>query len=204
MDNTEEQQVERIKEFWKEHGKGIVAGAVIGFGLFYGWRFYDQHTMEQQQLASSKYEQLTAALSEGSDNALVEAQNFVSENSENTYAHLVALQLAKEAVDENDLATAVTSLQLVVDNAEDNNLKALASIRLARVLVAQEQTDAALELVRGTYPDAYQGFAAEIEGDILADKGQNKDARAAYQRALEADESLTPALQMKLNSLAKS
>ena len=32
---TEEQQVERIKEFWKEHGKGIVAGAVIGFGLFY-------------------------------------------------------------------------------------------------------------------------------------------------------------------------
>lgn len=30
----EEQQVERLKEFWKEHGKGIVAGVVIGFGLF--------------------------------------------------------------------------------------------------------------------------------------------------------------------------
>ncbi|HAS13965.1 MAG TPA: hypothetical protein DCS01_01545, partial [Idiomarina abyssalis] len=36
----EEQQVERLKEFWKEHGKGIVAGVVIGFGLFYGWRYY--------------------------------------------------------------------------------------------------------------------------------------------------------------------
>ena len=202
--DTEEQQVERIKEFWKEHGKGIVAGAVIGFGLFYGWRFYDQHTMEQQQLASAKYEQLTTALSEGSENALVEAQNFVSENSDNTYAHLVALQLAKEAVSKDDLATAVTSLQLVVDNAEDNNIKALASIRLARVLVAQDQADTALELVRASYPEAYQGYAAEIEGDILADKGQNEDARAAYQRALEADESLTPALQMKINSLAKS
>lgn len=202
--DTEEQQVERIKEFWKEHGKGIVAGAVIGFGLFYGWRFYDQHTMEQQQQASAKYEQLTTALSEGSENALVEAQNFVSDNSDNTYAHLVALQLAKEAVSKDDLATAVTSLQLVVDNAEDENLKALASIRLARVFVAQDQADTALELVRGAYPEAYQGFAAEIEGDILADKGQNEDARAAYQRALEADESLTPALQMKINSLAKS
>lgn len=202
--DTEEQQVERIKEFWKEHGKGIVAGAVIGFGLFYGWRFYDQHTMEQQQLASAKYEQLTTALSEGSENAVVEAQSFVSDNSDNTYAHLVALQLAKEAVSKDDLATAVTSLQLVVDNAEDNNIKALASIRLARVLVAQDQADTALELVRGPYPEAYQGYAAEIEGDILADKGQNEDARAAYQRALEADESLTPALQMKINSLAKS
>ncbi len=202
--DTEEQQVERIKEFWKEHGKGIVAGAVIGFGLFYGWRFYDQHTMEQQQLASAKYEQLTTALSEGSENALVEAQSFVSDNSDNTYAHLVALQLAKEAVSKDDLATAVTSLQLVVDNAEDNNIKALASIRLARVLVAQDQADTALELVRASYPEAYQGYAAEIEGDILADKGQNEDARAAYQRALEADESLTPALQMKINSLAKS
>jgi len=202
--DTEEQQVERIKEFWKEHGKGIVAGAVIGFGLFYGWRFYDQHTMEQQQLASAKYEQLTTALSEGSENALVEAQNFVSDNSDNIYAHLVALQLAKEAVSKDDLATAVTSLQLVVDNAEDNNIKALASIRLARVLVAQDQADTALELVRSSYPEAYQGYAAEIEGDILANKGQNEDARAAYQRALEADESLTPALQMKINSLAKS
>ena len=48
------------------------------------------------------------------------------------------------------------------------------------------------------------GHEHEIEGDILADKGQNEDARAAYQRALEADESLTPALQMKINSLAKS
>lgn len=204
MDNTEEQQVERIKEFWKEHGKGIVAGAVIGFGLFYGWRFYDQHTMEQQQLASAKYEQLTTELSEGSENAMVNAQDFVSENSDNTYAHLVALQMSKDAADKGDLATAVTSLQLVVDNSEDDNLKALASIRLARALIAQDQADAALELARGSYPAAYQGFAAEIEGDILAQKGQKESAREAYQRALEADESLTPALQMKLNSLAKS
>lgn len=200
----EEQQVERLKEFWKEHGKGIVAGVVIGFGLFYGWRYYDQHTLETQQRASSNYQQLTAELSEGSENAMLEAQEFVSENPDNVYAQLVALQLAQHAVERADLATAVTALQSVVDSAEDENMSALASIRLARVLIAQEQLDAALSLVKKPLPEAYAGFAAELEGDILAEQGNTEEARAAYERALQAGESLTPALQMKLNSLVKS
>ncbi|MFS6536592.1 tetratricopeptide repeat protein [Idiomarina loihiensis] len=200
----EEQQVERLKEFWKEHGKGIVAGVVIGFGLFYGWRYYDQHTLETQQRASSNYQQLTAELSEGSENAMLEAQEFVSENPDNVYAQLVALQLAQHAVERADLATAVTALQSVVDSAEDENMSALASIRLARVLIAQEQLDTALSLVKKPLPEAYAGFAAELEGDILAEQGNTEEARAAYERALQAGESLTPALQMKLNSLVKS
>ncbi|MGO1329532.1 MAG: tetratricopeptide repeat protein [Idiomarina loihiensis] len=200
----EEQQVERLKEFWKEHGKGIVAGVVIGFGLFYGWRYYDQHTLETQERASSNYQQLTAELSEGSENAVLEAQEFVSENPENVYAQLVALQLAQHAVERTDLATAVTALQSVVDSAQDENMSALASIRLARVLIAQEQLDAALSLVKKPLPEAYAGFAAELEGDILAEQGNTEEARAAYERALQAGESLTPALQMKLNSLVKS
>lgn len=204
MDSTEEQQVERLKEFWKEHGKGIIAGVVIGFGLFYGWRYYDQHTLETQQQASANYERLTEQLSEGSDNALQNAQQFVNENPENIYAHLVALQLADHATKKADLATAVTVLQSVVDNSDDKNLSALASIRLARVLIAQDQLEAALSLVQKPLPEAYAGFAAELEGDILAEQGNIEGARAAYERALRSGESLTPALQMKLNSLAKS
>jgi len=117
---------------------------------------------------------------------------------------VVALQLAQHAVERADLATAVTALQSVVDSAEDENMSALASIRLARVLIAQEQLDAALNLVKKPLPEAYSGFAAELEGDILAEQGNTEEARAAYERALQAGESLTPALQMKLNSLVKS
>lgn len=204
MDNTEEQQVERLKEFWNEHGKGIVAGAIIGFGLFYGWRYYDQYTLETQERASASYQELTTQLSEGSDNAVLEAQNFVNDNPDNVYAQLVALQLAEHATERADLATAVTVLQSVVDNADDDNMSALATIRLARVLTTQEQYDTALSLVKKPLPEAYAGFAAELEGDILAEQGKNSEARAAYERALQAGESLTPALQMKLNSLAKS
>lgn len=205
MDQTEEQQVERIKEFWAEHGKGIIAGAVIGFGLFFGWRYYDSAQIQAQNAASAGYQQVAAQLQEGADNAVANAQQFISEHEGNQYAHLAALALAKNAAAEGDLATAVTSLQQVIDGGADANLTAVARIRLGRVLLAQQQFDAALTAVQTQLPKAYEGFAAEVEGDILAEQGKTEQAREAYQRALDAGgQPLTPALELKLNSLATS
>ena len=38
---TEEQQVEAIKRFWKEHGTAIIVGAALGLGGLWGWRGWD-------------------------------------------------------------------------------------------------------------------------------------------------------------------
>jgi len=205
VDQTEEQQVERIKDFWAEHGKGIIAGAVIGFGLFFGWRYYDSAQISAQNAASAGYQQVSNQLQQGSENALANTQQFISEHQGSQYAHLASLQLAQYAASEADLATAVTALQQVVDGSDDNNLKAVARIRLARVLLAQQQYDAALANVQAEVPSAYQAAAAELEGDIYGAQGNNQQAREAYQRALSANgEALTPALELKLNSLATS
>jgi predicted negative regulator of RcsB-dependent stress response len=205
VDQNEEQQVERIKEFWAEHGKGIVAGAVIGFGLFFGWRYYDKAQIDAANAASAGYQQVANQLQENADNAVANAQQFINDNAGSQYAHLASLQLAQHAASNGDLATAVTALQTVATDADDSNLQALANIRLARVLLAQQHHDAALAAVQAQMPSAYQAAAAELEGDIYADQGQNKQAREAYQRALASEgESLTPALELKLNSLAAS
>ena len=205
MDQNEEQQVERIKEFWAEHGKGIVAGAVIGFGLFFGWRYYDSAQIEAANAASAGYQQIANQLQTDAENAVANAQQFISETEGSQYAHLASLQLAQHAAKDGDLATAVTSLQQVVNGSDDNNLKAIASIRLSRVLLAQQQYDAALAALQSQLPTAYQAAAAELEGDIYAAQGQHDQARSAYERALAADgEALTPALELKLNSLATS
>ncbi|HAD47605.1 MAG: hypothetical protein CMF12_00385 [Idiomarina sp.] len=205
MDQNEEQQVERIKEFWAEHGKGIIAGAVIGFGLFFGWRYYDKAQIDAANAASAGYQQVANQLQQDADNAVANAQQFINDNAGSQYAHLASLQLAQHAATNGDLATAVTALQTVATDADDSNLQALANIRLARVLLAQQQYDAALAAVQAEMPSAYQAAAAELQGDIYADQGQNEQAREAYQRALASEgESLTPALELKLNSLAAS
>ncbi|MGM0481835.1 MAG: YfgM family protein [Pseudomonadota bacterium] len=205
MDQNEEQQVERIKEFWDEHGKGIIAGAVIGFGLFFGWRYYDSAQIEAQSAASAGYQQIANQLEQGNGNAVSKAQQFIDEQDGSYYAHLAALQLANYSAGEGDLGTAVTALQQVIDGSSDENLLAVARIRFARVLLAQQQYDAALSTIQASLPKPYQAAAAELEGDIFAEQGNNDSAREAYQRALAADgEALTPALELKLNSLARS
>ncbi len=184
---TEEQQVEQLKQFWKEHGKGIVAGLVIGFTLFYGWRYYDATVMENQEQQSNQFEQIVAQLTVDGDEAMVAAQNFVSENTSSTYAHLAAFELAASAVEKQDYATAVSALQSVRDNAK-GALKAVADIRQARVLLVQEQYDAALAaLADVSNVEGFKAMAAELRGDVLQAKGDLTGARAAYQVAVEAN-----------------
>ena len=198
---TEDQQVERIKEFWKEHGKGIIAGLVIGFAIFYGWRYYDAKVMAEKEALSQQYAEVMTALASSSESAAVDAQNFLQANSSSTYAHLAALELARTAVEANDLATAVSALQTVRDNAK-GALKAVADVRQARVLNAQGQHDAALAALTGT--DEVAGFKVvvlELRGDILLAKGDSAGARAAYQAAIAADADASSLAEIKLKSI---
>src|SRR5690554_946109 len=195
---TEDQQIERLKDFWHEHGKGIVAGLVVGFALFYGWRYYDAQTMAKQEAASQQFESVLVQLEADQENSLASAQEFVA-NNDTTYAHLAALELAKQAVSKNDYATAVSALQTVRDNAEPA-LRAIADIRQARLLFAQEQYDAALAAAQAAESvTAFAAQAAELKGDILLAKGDNQGARAAYQAAIDAGSQ--GLAEIKLNSI---
>ncbi|WP_417665735.1 YfgM family protein [Pseudidiomarina sp.] len=195
---TEDQQIERIKQFWNEHGKGIIAGLIVGFGLFYGWRYYDAQTRANQEEASQQFESILVQLEAGQENSMTAAQEFVT-NSDTTYAQLAALELAKHAVDNNDYATAISALQSVRDSAEPA-IRAVADIRQARLLLAQEQYDAAMAAAQAAESvTAFKAQAAELKGDILLAQGDTTGARSAYQAALDAGaESL---VEIKLNSI---
>ncbi len=55
--NSEEQQVEAIKRFWKENGTAIIAGVVLGLGGLYGWRYF-----QDQQLGKPLWQQFQSCL----------------------------------------------------------------------------------------------------------------------------------------------
>lgn len=202
---TEEQQVERIKEFWAEHGKGIVAGLLLGFAIFYGWRYYDGQVTAAKEAQSEQFEQVITALAsdnaEAAEAAAAGAQDFLKANANSTYGQLVALELARVAVEKDDLATAVSALQVVRDNAQ-GGLKAIADVRQARVLNAQGQYDSALAALQGT--DGVPGFAAvvhELRGDINLAKGDVAAARSAYEAAVAAAEGNRSLAEAKLKSI---
>ena len=60
--DTEEQQVEAIKDWWKENGKAVIIGAVVGLGGLFGWRYYQDSVIQASEAASQSYTTVMNAL----------------------------------------------------------------------------------------------------------------------------------------------
>lgn len=194
---TEEQQVEAIKRFWKENGLAIGIGVVLGIGGLYGWRYYNDTQIAAQESASKSYSNVISTLS--ADNT-AQAEAFI-ENSDTGYSVLVALQLAKLAVDSNDLASAAKHLNHVATHANDAAIKSVANIRLARVQNAQGEYAEALETLTLVSEDSFKAQVAEIQGDVYVNQQKIEQAKAAYNESLSADAS-NQLVKMKLDNLA--
>lgn len=53
--STEEQQVDAIKQFWKDYGTSILIGAVVGLGGLYGWNYYSDMKVAKAEEASKPF-----------------------------------------------------------------------------------------------------------------------------------------------------
>ena len=100
------------------------------------------------------------------------------------YAPRGALFGAKAAVDAGDSATAKTQLEWVVANSKEDELKSLARLRLAAVLIDQKQFDAALAALEGKHSESFAGLFLDMKGDIFNLQGKAADAKTAYEAAL--------------------
>ena len=52
---TEEQQVEALKEWWSENGRAVIAGVVLGVGVIGGWSLWQKRAESQAIAASDGY-----------------------------------------------------------------------------------------------------------------------------------------------------
>ncbi|TMP75951.1 tetratricopeptide repeat protein [Pseudoalteromonas sp. S1608] len=196
--STEEQQAEAIKRFFRENGLSLALGVIVGLGGLYGWKAYNQNQITTAEQASDAYTKLVE-----SDSVLASADAFISENKDTQYATLAAFVAAKEAVDAQNLDVANEKLSWIVTNVDNAQLKAIATTRLARVQIAQQQYDDALSTLNAPLPEAFSANVAELKGDIYTQQGNKEQARVAYQAAVDAG-GLTsnPLLQIKLDDLA--
>ena len=100
------------------------------------------------------------------------------------YAPRGALLAAKVAFDAGDLATAKTQLEWVVANSKEEELKSIARLRLAAVLLDQKQFDAAINTLEAKHSESFAGLFLDMKGDIFTVQGKAADAKTAYEAAL--------------------
>lgn len=206
--STEEQQVEAIKKFWQENGTNIIVGVVLGLGGFSGWNYYVSHQQTTQETASMQYEELLTKVSGENvnyDQIETNISAFTQEFGESAYGVFVQLMAAQQAVKDLKFDNAQQHLNNALVSVDNQSLKELILLRLARVEKELTQYDTALTLLSQIQLDGFIARSEEIKGDIFVAQEKFEQARQAYQ--LAADKGGIEGnrlLEMKLNNLAQA
>jgi predicted negative regulator of RcsB-dependent stress response len=205
LDLEEQEQVEELKAWWKQHGKLIVAvvvAAAVGFAAWQLWRGYQAR---QAGEASVLYDTVVKGAQANDAKALRDAAGSLVENYSGTlYASMGALVAARHYFERNDLKSAKAQLQWVIDRSPSQDFRDLARLRLAAVLLDEKAYDEALKLLEAKPADAYEGQYAALRGDLLVAKNQAAEAKAAYKLALEksaGDGAFQESVRMRLEAL---
>jgi len=198
---TDEEKAEELKAWWKENGKYVIAGVVLAIAILFGREYWQKSEANTISQSSALYYQ--AQNSSDDTQAASYALTLKSDYASTPYAAIVAMDQAKSLAENGDYAKAATELQWVVDNTQDPELTSIAKLRLARVLVAQEQLDDAEALITNDdLSTAYSGLVNDIRGDIYAARAQHDAARQAYEQALETSQGRASELiRLKLDDL---
>ena len=206
-DLQEQEQLEELKDWWKEYGNLVILGialAALAIAGFQGWRYY-RHS--QSLAAVALYEQLEQAERAGDGRKAREiAGEIVAKYGSTPYGAFAALSAARVSFEGGDLAEAKSQLTWAVEHARRDEIRDIARLRLAGVLLDEKNYGEALQLVDTKPADSMAGLYADLKGDILLAQGNSTDARNAYQLALDRSEAGSPyraTLQLKLDSLGE-
>ncbi|MBN4063536.1 tetratricopeptide repeat protein [Cardiobacterium sp. AH-315-I02] len=188
---TEEQQIEALKGWWKENGTSLILGLAVGVSGLFGWRYYVQQDNLQAVLASDLYMQVMQQVSEqhvtqqNMDDTIFDINNqLINEFSNTPYAALSSLVLAKYEYEKGNVDAAIAQLELAVKHASDDQIKQISSLRLARLYIEQEKYTEAQSLLNEPHDAAFGAQFEELKGDLHNAKGDAEQARIAYDKAI--------------------
>ena len=208
LDLQEQEQVDALKNWWKENGKYVVGVVVIAMLGFSGMQFWKNHQSQQAGEAAKLFAEVMKQTQSNDPKRVNDAvAALVDKFGNSAYApraQFVAIQANLQA---KDIARAKTQLQWVIDHAAETGLQDTARLKLASLLLDEKKYDEAMVQINVTHPEAFTGLYADLKGDVLSAQGKTEEARAAYKEALakiEAKSMYRSLVQLKLDGLGDS
>jgi predicted negative regulator of RcsB-dependent stress response len=206
LDLEEQEQLAALKGWWKDHGNlvlGLIAAVAFGVAAWQGWNWY---TRSQALQASALYESLAKGIQSSDAKAVRDAAGTLAEGYPRTlYASMAALASARFHFDRNDLKGAKAQLQWVIERSSSEDLRDIARLRLASLLLDEKAYDGALGQLEAKHGEPFAAQFAALKGDLLVAKAQTAEARAAYRIALEkadkTNETFRAGVQLRLDAL---
>ncbi|CCE22202.1 tetratricopeptide repeat protein [Methylotuvimicrobium alcaliphilum] len=201
---TEEEQVEALKRWWKENGRSTITGVIVGIVIIVGWNIWQNYKENQALQASALYAQLLNAQNEGNlESAEKIAERIQDQFGGTAYSDYAGLFDAKIRVQQGDLAAAQQSLEAVAKKGSDE-IAQVARLGLIRILLAKGEYEQGLQMIaEAKYSEGFSGAYEELKGDLYVALDRLGEARTAYQAALRSGHK-SPLLQFKLDDITEA
>jgi predicted negative regulator of RcsB-dependent stress response len=202
---TDDEQLDAVKRAFTEYAPWIIGGIVLGAGGWFGIQYYRSHQNERALLAATQFGAMTMALQVNDPKKSRQiADGLIKDFPSSPYADQAQLTIARIDVDSGLSSDAVAPLSQVMKNSKDTELRQIARLRLARVLIDQGKPDEAIKILAEGTPGSFAGRYHEVHGDALYAKKDVAGAIAEYNAALGAGDSGADAalLELKIADLA--
>ncbi len=208
LDLEEQEQLDQLKQFWKQYG-GLVSWALIVLlSIYAGWNVWQYWQNRQAVQATALYEEVERIASGNDaarlDRALADMKDKFPRTAQAQQAALLAAAV-HAAAGRNDAAR--SALAWVAEASGDEGYRAVARLRLAGLLLDAQSHDEALKLLDASFPKEFVALAADRRGDVYLAQGKKTEAAAEYQKAwagLEAGSSYRQVVDVKLAALGLS
>ncbi len=187
---SEDQQIEAIKKWWKENGASLILGLGIGIAALLGWREYLAYQTDHSAEASDLYQAVqTGVMNNRFDDTHAGKVHLIrSEYSDTPYAALASMAQAKYEYEMGNVESALMHLRWASENSTEPDVQHVARLRLARILIAQNKFDEAETILLAAHPAGFTAGYEELKGDLYVGRGELVQARVAYDKAINAAE----------------
>jgi predicted negative regulator of RcsB-dependent stress response len=173
----EHEQSERVRNWLKNNGAGLIGGIALGLAVIFGWQWWQKHQVQQSMQANIDYQAVLDSLGAADLDKAKLAVAKLQDGRAHVYADLAALRLAQAQVDAGKEDAAIATLRAT---KADASLQPLVDLRLARLLTVAGKGEEALKLL----DDASDSASLVARGDALMALGKRDQARDAYLKAL--------------------
>ena len=198
----EEQEINQLKDWWKENGKTIIVAFILGVGGMFGWRYWQAHQAEKIAQASAQYDALIYSAQQDEQAKKANIEQFVQANSKTAYAVFALLHVAKKATEKQDFVASEVNLNQALTQSQDEVLTSIVALRLSAVQFQLGQLDNALTTLNQVKGESFNARKAILTGDIQVSKGDKVAAKNNFEQAQQSGSQLEQQMaKMKLNNL---
>jgi predicted negative regulator of RcsB-dependent stress response len=200
-DLEQQEQLAAIKGFWNDNKKWILPLLLVlavGAASFNGWTWWKDRQAVQ---ASEALFAMEGALEQQDlEKARVAYRALTESYGSTAQAALAGLQIAKAYVAAGDSAQAREALGLVVKKSPEE-FSWIAKVRLAGVLLDENNPQAALQTLAGKPPKLLSALVNDRKGDVHAALDQKEEARSAWKLAADEFSAQSPSKELVLRKL---